>query len=293
VVLIFYGGLCNGNHVFGERLVGKIIQLGMPTWDTCYISPGAIVLGLGTSNGNYMIAYNSLWIIDDRLIVDDIVYLIGSEVEITGKVTRTQDINLNEIKIVDIETIRHINERNTYIGTISWVWNPSCMPPVYPPCLANENKVLGLEMLVEGCFLSLVLSFNSNLLIEKLTIGNIEYFVDDSVEIIGYLSVKYDAHSRKYVELEIENIRKTLLSVQSLSLDKNKIYYDAVKQVFILDETLQNQFLTFELVDIQGKIILRKIIDGNYLDMSNLSNGVYLYRLSQNNKVICSGKIIK
>jgi hypothetical protein len=294
-VLVYYGGLSNDNPVFGEQLVGRIIPMGMPSWDTLHPSPGAIVLGLETSNGNYMILFDSRWIIGDRLIVEDNVYLIGSEVEITGKVTIRQNVNLKEVKIIDIETIKHINEQNIYVGKISWIWNPSCVPPVFPPCPAGESEVLGLKMLVDDYILLLVLSFNSNLLTEKLTIGNIEYFVDDNVEITGHLRGKYDEHSRQYVELEIENIKKVLLSIQPLSSDKNKIYFDAAKRlIVVLDETLQNQSLTFELVDIQGKVILRKTdIDSNFIDITNLSNGVYLYRLLQNNKVISSGKIIK
>ena len=62
----------------------------------------------------------------------------------------------------------------------------------------------------------------------------------------------------------------------------------------MLDETLLHQSLTFELVDTQGKVILRKTqLSDTSINIANLLNGMYLYRLLQDNQVICSGKIVK
>jgi hypothetical protein len=191
-----------------QTLVGKIIYVGVPSWDIDHPSPGALVLGLETSNGEYMITFNSKWHLDDKLIIENNVYLVGNEVEITGEVTIRQDVNSNEKKIIDIETIRKINEQNTYVGQIVWEWNPSCRPPVFPSCPSDESEVLSLEIVVDDYILPLVLSFDSHLLTEKFTIEGIEYFVNDNVEITGNLSAKQDVHSRQYVELEIVTINK-------------------------------------------------------------------------------------
>jgi len=76
--------------------------------------------------------------------------------------------------------------------------------------------------------------------------------------------------------------------------NNNKVYYDATKQIIVLDETLHNQSLTFELIDTQGKVLLRRRnVDSTPITVSNLSNGVYVYRLLQNSQIICSGKIVK
>ena len=75
--------------------------------------------------------------------------------------------------------------------------------------------------------------------------------------------------------------------------NQNKVCYDAIKQVIVIDETLQNQFLTFELYDMQGKVILRKSNISNFISVTNLPNGIYLYHLLQDNQLICWGKIFK
>ena len=74
---------------------------------------------------------------------------------------------------------------------------------------------------------------------------------------------------------------------------QNKVYYDSNRQVIVFDEILQNQSFTFELVDMQGRVILRKTNADNPINIANLSNGVYLYRVMQNSQLICSGKIVK
>ena len=79
----------------------------------------------------------------------------------------------------------------------------------------------------------------------------------------------------------------------SLSTTKQKqIYYNAEKQEIVIEESLQNQSLTLELYDILGKM-LSSIVDANTVSIIHLPNGVYVYRLLENNKVISSGKIVK
>jgi hypothetical protein len=70
-----------------------------------------------------------------------------------------------------------------------------------------------------------------------------------------------------------------------------KVYYNTIKQEIVIDEALQNG--TFELYDIQGKILLRQINISNSISIAHLPQGVYVYRLLQNSQVICRGKILK
>jgi len=76
--------------------------------------------------------------------------------------------------------------------------------------------------------------------------------------------------------------------------EKNKVYFDATKQVIVIDKVIQNQSLTLELMDLQGKVILRKKdVDNTPINIENLPDGVYLYRLLQDGQVIYTGKILK
>ena len=76
--------------------------------------------------------------------------------------------------------------------------------------------------------------------------------------------------------------------------DETKIYFNVTNQLIVLNETLQHQFLTFELIDTQGKIVLKKTnVDNSSINVANIPNGVYFYRLLQNRQAIYFGKILK
>ena len=188
-----------------QTLVGKIIYVGMPSWDKNHPSPCALVLGLETSDGDYIIIFNSKGTLDYFLVDKDIVCLVGDEVEITGEVTIRQTVS-REVKIVDVQTIRKINEQNTYIGTICMMNNPYC----FPFCPTEEKYVFGLEMIGDDYYyLSLVLSLNSNSLTDKLIVEGVEYSVGNNVEITGSLKTNFNNDSKQqYVVLEIETIKK-------------------------------------------------------------------------------------
>ena len=79
-----------------------------------------------------------------------------------------------------------------------------------------------------------------------------------------------------------------------LPTDDNKVYFDAANQLIVIDETLKDQGATFELTDVQGKIVFRKTNVGDgFISIADLPSGVYLYRLLQGNQTTFSGKIIK
>ncbi|MCL2327264.1 MAG: T9SS type A sorting domain-containing protein [Bacteroidetes bacterium] len=84
------------------------------------------------------------------------------------------------------------------------------------------------------------------------------------------------------------------VSVATPLQSDNKVYFDATNQLIVLDETLQHQSLTLELIDMQGKEVLKKTnMNDSPISVANLPNGVYLYRLLQNGQAIYSGKILK
>ena len=79
-----------------------------------------------------------------------------------------------------------------------------------------------------------------------------------------------------------------------LPSNENKVYFDAANQLIVIDETLKGQSVTFELTDVQGKIVFRKTnVDNGFISIADLPSGVYLYRLLQGNQTTFSGKIIK
>jgi len=180
--------------------------------------------------------------------------------------------------------------QNTYTGTIFHKGTPSFsldFPPVPCPILwletASDNYILNIDSHWIFCE-------------DKLIVDGIEYGMDDEVEITGTVkSVGIDIYSEEHFELEIETIRKKGTNIETVSFSNNKVCYDAEKQVIVIDETLQNQSFTLELVNMQGKVILKKTNIGNSssISIANLLGGVYLYRLTQNGKIICTGKILK
>jgi hypothetical protein len=78
-----------------------------------------------------------------------------------------------------------------------------------------------------------------------------------------------------------------------LPTKQNKLHYNAINQELIIDAGLQNQSLTLELVDMLGKVVLRKTDVSNSVSIAHFPQGVYVYRLTQDNQVICRGKVLK
>jgi len=181
----------------------------------------------------------------------------------------------------------NIYGQNTYSGKIIPMSNLCQTDPCLP------GMVFGLETTSNNY----ILTINSNWIWSdnRLIVEDIEYFIDDEVEITGITTTKQDVNSNEYTELEIKIIKKlTSSSIKILSFGNKKAYYDEIKQVIVIDETLQNQSLTFELVDLQGKMILKKTDVGNTsISIANLPDGLYLYRLLKNSRIIYFGKILK
>jgi len=82
-------------------------------------------------------------------------------------------------------------------------------------------------------------------------------------------------------------------SIISPTTNPTKAYYNTITQEIVIDAGLQNQFLTLELYDIQGKMLLRETTISNSKSIAHLPQGVYVYCLMQGNQVVCRGKILK
>ncbi|MDR2970790.1 MAG: T9SS type A sorting domain-containing protein [Bacteroidales bacterium] len=177
--------------------------------------------------------------------------------------------------------------QDIYSGTIIRKGNPC--PPVDPdedPCI--PGVIFWLKTTSQNYVLTIDSKWIWN---SEIIFDGVEYGWNDEVEITGTVTAIIDVYTEDVYELEIETIKKIETSIRSLPFDNNKVYYDAANQVIVIDKTLQSQSLTLELYDMQGKVILKKDA-GNTISVAHLSNGVYLYRLLENNRMIYSGKIV-
>ena len=178
--------------------------------------------------------------------------------------------------------------QDVYTGKLARWGNPCPPPDPDFPC------VPGVVFWLKTTSQDYVLTIGSRWLWDDpFTFEGVEYQWNDEVEITGTVTVWTEEYSEVIHELEIGSIKKVETGIESLSFDNNKVYYNAVNQFIVIDETLQNQSLTLELYDVQGKVILRKTDAGNGVSVANLPNGVYLYRVLENNQATYSGKILK
>jgi len=116
-VLLFCGSSCNGNRpeekeypiTLGEQtLVGKIIVKGNPCPPSDFPCLPFAVLWLETTSDNYVISIDSYWIREEKIIVEDIEYLVDDEVEVIGEVKVWQNQFYEEYFSIEIETIKKL-----------------------------------------------------------------------------------------------------------------------------------------------------------------------------------------
>jgi len=103
---------------------------------------------------------------------------------------------------------------------------------------------------------------------------------------------RYDDHKPTFENCYCKG-KRIDVGILPIESNQNKVYYDATNQIIIIDETLQKEFLILELVDLLGKIVVRKTNVNNAISIANLPQGVYMYRLIEDNRVICRGKVVK
>ena len=201
-------------NTFGQSTyIGKIFGAGTPQFTTDPVVPCPI-LWLETSAGNYILSFDSLWIACTNLTVEGIEYGMDDEVEITGTLRSSgTDIYSVEHFSLEIETIKKLTSKveSTYIGKIISTPNPCLTTPCLPgSVLGLETDTINYVLIVDSNW-----CFNSSFSIE-----NIEYFVEDEVEITGVTTTKQDVNLKEYTELEIKTIKKLTSNVESTYIGK-------------------------------------------------------------------------
>ena len=80
---------------------------------------------------------------------------------------------------------------------------------------------------------------------------------------------------------------------QIIEKEKNLIINNPVEEIILLNREMIEQSCLFELIDLNGRLILQKNVDSNNstLNINHIQNGLYLCRLIKNNQVF-TGKVI-
>ena len=301
-------------NTYGQNIcAGKIIYTSDPTEPY-----SGAVFSLETGSNYYILSINSHWIsCDEELIVEDVEYFLDDKVVITGTTSIRQCVNSKgyweEYLELEIETIEKLSPgRNIqqYFGTFeiyrdcgvdSWrtgdvIWK---IYAAYPNDSFDIRGGVGLlSILNNNSFVIERWEYStSGSYFNMYTVGE-GYMKNDSV-FVNYTQYNRDHttpffsfFSSRECHCKGKKIASSGIAPTSVS-DKNKVYYDVTKQVIVIDATLQNQSFTFELINMQGKVVCSKTIAGNsFIDVANLPKGIYLYRLLQNNGAIYSGKIM-
>jgi len=269
---------------------------------------------LMTFSGTYILTLNSLPISTTiaNLIVDDIVYFLGDIVTITGTTSKRQGIFFEEDYELEIKTIEKSSLTQNiqpFLGTYT----------VEMVCNTNGNNTQRKNEIIlrgwQGRLFFYMRDYSTQYydVFEVFTLEDslyipIQYLITTTSEfhlLTGkgkidndsiFLSTIFHIYSitdtlPKHIEVcECKGKRKEV-GISPIESIPNKVYYNAVKQELVI-ENLQNQSLTLELYDIQGRIILRTDAN-NPISIAHLSNGVYVYRLLENKQVIGKGKVVK
>lgn len=271
---------------------------------------------LTTVSGTYLLTLDLLPIED--LIVEDIQYSPGETVIVTGTTTVKHGSFLEEYYELEIGTIGRSSlsqDIQRFLGTyiIEGVCSDNISPQSYYP-------VQGEIILSEG-------QQQDNLFFQMTDVGGKHTFVSGDNLFIPFQwhwyhpsgamgsfagtgkiendSIFFDTVRGSYgYDFSVMNFftckckgkkisSSDIVSVSPPKFDNDKVYYDVIKQVIVIDETLQNQSLTFELADLQGKVMLKQAyISNTSISVANLLSGIYLYRLT-NDELVISGKILK
>ena len=94
--------------IVGERTIaGTIVHMPMPATTEPPL-PG-MQLGLDTASGDYILILDGHWLAQDNFTVEDVVYSVEDDVEITGTVSEVQLSPSENYLNLEIATIRKIN----------------------------------------------------------------------------------------------------------------------------------------------------------------------------------------
>ena len=274
--------------------------------------------GFETLSGDYYIlTLNSHRIMPyDKLIVEGVEYFQGDNVIIAGTTKKGQDSNSKEYIELEIESIEKWSPNIDFqhiLGTYVIV-EKTCADNRYPDGFSlRKDKGEGIELILsdgkdrissrlDNYMIGVGFMMNDSLFFPPFyyptVSGSMQVFTgrgkikNDSIYFkYVYGSFGYESFTLINCECKGEKIDITGITLPFKS-DNNKVYYDATNQVIVIDETLQNQSFTFELIDMQGKMVCSKANSDHTIDVAKLPAGIYLYRLLQNNGTIYSGKIV-
>jgi hypothetical protein len=272
------------------------------------------VLTLGTISGDtYFLTLDSSLLPTNsgKLIVGGTEYAWGDIFAITGTATVKQGGYLKEYYELEIETIEKTSlnqDIQRFLGTyvmgkgdcgINFAGNTTIIEMENEFLLRLDDHPYFpfaiLFFFVEGDSLFIPMQWigsqyprYESLLRGKGKVDNDSIFLNI---IIGNYHAN-DFSTNFFDTCNIKGIRKGVY-IPPIETIPTKVYYNTINQEIVIDEALQNQFLTLELYDIQGKMLLRKTNVGNSVSIAHLPQGVYVYRLMQENQVICRGKVLK
>jgi len=265
---------------------------------------------LETASNHYMLTLNSLPIrLSSGLIVENIEYFTDDIVAITGtaKLRYPNSIEDYELEIETIKKWSPNQDIQRFLGEYSLKGMCKVLAPWQDEIPLEKYVVIktGIESDLLIQYLGFAQSdFKAFILNDSLFIpnqwGNIVWEYPESFR--GGGEIKNDTlfmrfrNGGEFGVLECECKGRKIGSTNILSpsgLNKNKVYLDATNQVIVIDETLQNQSLTFELIDLQGNTIWKKTNVGESINIAYLPSGIYLCRILQNGQMIYSDKILK
>jgi len=286
-------------NIHGQNTyIGRIIEQNVSSRP-----PAQMVYILETAFSSHILTLNTLPItVANGLIVDNIEYSFDDIVEITGYLISGG---------LEIETIKKWSPNQDiqrFLGEYHLEGTCKVLAPWQDEVPVEKYVIIetGIEsdLLISNVGFAQsefnIFILNDNLFI-PLQWGGIVWEHPESFRGEGQLKndtlFMHFGSGGELGILECECQGKKIGSTNVVSLsepNKNKVYFDAIKQVIVIDETLQNQSLIFELIDLQGKVILKQTNIGNTsICIANLSDGVYLYRLFLNDQEIYVGKILK
>jgi hypothetical protein len=319
---LFIVFLCLNPSIHGQNTyIGMISQTVDPGMTVPEPYPDVVYCFM-TVSGTYILTVNSLPV-EEELVVNDTKYSVGDIVAITGKTSVRQSSFLEGYYELEIETIERSSLHQDYqrfAGTyliegtcsrnnsfypiqdtiIISEWGGISLPEDWRPnhweWTSLDKFYLTLFVSEDSLFVSpqWLYLFRNNNSISITGKGKVE---NDSIFFDFVRGLYPDDFSRVVFTTCTCKGKKSTSSglVSPPEYVQNNAYYDAVKQAIVFNTTLQNQSFTFELMDIQGKVMLKKTGTDNYspVNVSHLSSGVYVYRLIKDGLVIGRGKIVK
>lgn len=310
--------LCLNVNAHGQNIYTGIISYTPDPSIPVPVSLPSFVYSLMTISGTYILTVDSLHI-KEKLIVDDTEYRVGEIVTITGATRVKQGSFLEEYYELEIETIERSSlsqDIQRFLGTYECVYSRDgqSISPIQNKIIISEGRdvllislpgvcynhydpdmLIYLSLFVSGdsLFLPLQLSCSHSNVIQLATgKGKIE---NDSIffnYVVHMLSI--GDFSKFSLYTYTCKGKKSSSDIVLSPVVQNKVYYNAARQAIVINATLQNRSFTLELLDMQGKVILRETATSNSsISVANLPSGVYAYRLLDGNQIISSGKTVK